>query len=360
MKITDVRARYPIFDPPGWNWRRHLGPVCVEVHTDEGIHGVGLGAGGLAALPVVNGHLREHLIGRDPTQIEALWDELYWLTTPYGRAGLAMMAISGIDLALWDVRAKSEDRPVYRLLAPHARAKAIPVYLTGPDVAAAADRHPQVDLFKITMCRHTGESGEGLTHDVRRIREALETLGPDRRLAVDAWCLWSDDYAARVLDQVGPERLAWLEDPLRPDDLAGYRRLHGRFGDLPLAVGNFETGPEGLRRLLEAGFARILQPDVSWVGGLTPTLRAARQAAERGVQLIPHRGGEAWGLHLATALGLAPAEFVLRDDGSVWIDPPVTSAPDVAEGAVTVRDAPGFGVEFHPDLRWQMSTEVMQ
>ena len=360
MKITDVRARYPIFDPPGWNWRRHLGPVCVEVHTDEGIRGVGLGAGGLAALPVVNGHLREHLIGRDPTQVETLWDELYWQSTPYGRAGLAMMTLSGIDLALWDVRGKGEGQPVYRLLDPQAGARAIPVYLTGPDVAAAADRHPQVDLFKITMCRDTREGGQGVAYDVQRIREALDTLGPDRRLAVDAWCLWTDDHAARVLDQVGPERLAWLEDPLRPDDMAGYHRLHRRFGDLPLAVGNFETGPEGLKSLLKEGFAGILQPDVSWVGGLTPTLRAAKQAAENGVQLMLHRGGEAWGLHLATALGLAPAEFVLRDDGSVWIDPPVTPAPDVADGAVTVCDAPGFGVEFDPGLRWQTPAEVMR
>ena len=351
MKIADIQARYPRYDPPRWNWRKYLGPVPVWVQTDEGLTGVGLSCGGLAALPIINGHLHEELVGRDPLEIEERWNEVRRATRPYGPNGIAMMAVSGIDHALWDIRGQAEGEPVHRLIAPEAEARQIPVYVTG-QVAALRPRSDGITKFKTARHAWPDEPG-ALERNVAEIRRAREQIGEGADLMIDAWCKWDVDHAVRVMEAVADCRPLWLEDPLPYEDEAGYAELKRRLPQMPIALGNFATGPLGLRKIVADGVADIIQPDASWVGGITPTLQICDVAAAAGKRVVLHRGGEPWGLHVTAAKGLDLAEFVLTDDADLWIDPPLVGPPRPMNGMIKPSDEPGLGISFDPTIAYE-------
>ena len=351
MKITDIEARYPRYDPPRWNWRKYLGPVPVWIRTDEGLTGVGLSSGGLAALPIINGHLKESLVGEDPLQVEERWAQMYRLTLPYGQKGIALMAMSGIDLALWDIRAKAQRRPLYQLFGSSALPDRIPVYVTG-SVSSLMTRKDGVTRFK-TARMHRFDEPDALNKNISFIKTARKQIGRDADLMVDAWCKWNVMHALRVMEQVRDCNIRWLEDPLPPEDFDGMRRIKKALPDVPLTLGNFEAGPQGFFRLIEEGLPDILQPDVSWMGGLTPTLEICKAADKAGKTVILHRGGEAWGLHLMISRGGPLAEFVLQENGDLWIDPPLAGQPIPEQGMIAAPTDDGFGVEFIEDIEYE-------
>ena len=135
MKITDVKAVYPNYHHVVPSWRTHLWQIVVRIDTDAGITGYGYGGGGVAAVEVVNTHFRELLLGRAVDSVEdiaAAWDRLYAASLPYGRKGIAIMGLSGVDLALWDLLGHAENKPVYELLGERKKGR-VPVYATGGD-----------------------------------------------------------------------------------------------------------------------------------------------------------------------------------------------------------------------------------
>src|SRR5438045_867626 len=129
MKISDVRAVQPIAAGSPPDWRTSLGQILIAIDTDAGLTGYGVGGGGRAGVHVVRTVLRDLLLGRDPEPIGALWRAMYDATLPFGRKGLAVMALSGVDLALWDLRGKAERRPVVELLGGRA-GRPVPAYHT--------------------------------------------------------------------------------------------------------------------------------------------------------------------------------------------------------------------------------------
>ena len=135
MKITDVKAVYPNYRHVVPSWRTHLWQIVVRIDTDIGVTGYGYGGGGVAAVEVVNAHFRELLLGRTVDSVEdiaAAWDFLYAASLPYGRKGIAIMGLSGVDLALWDLLGHAENKPVYDLLGG-GKKQQVPVYATGGD-----------------------------------------------------------------------------------------------------------------------------------------------------------------------------------------------------------------------------------
>ena len=135
MKITDIKAIYPKYKQPLAGWRPHLWQIVVRVESDTGMVGYGYGGGGEAALPIINGHWRDLLIGQELNaigDIAAVWDVLYQASLPYGRKGVAIMALSGVDLALWDLLGRAEGMPVSALLGGRDREQ-IRAYATGTD-----------------------------------------------------------------------------------------------------------------------------------------------------------------------------------------------------------------------------------
>ena len=216
MKITEVRATIPRGTGEPRDWRTAMAQIAVTVETDEGLTGLGVGGGGAAGVHVVETVLRELLVGADPSDVEGLWDRMYRATLPFGRKGLAVMALSGVDLALWDLAGKRAGRPVYELLGG-LRHPVIPVYASiGSEVTDQASRG-----FRHVKL-HMPRPSPGFEHNVEVVRRAREKLGPEIKLYTDAFLAWDVEESLRLAEAFGPYGVEWIEEPLSPDDLDGY------------------------------------------------------------------------------------------------------------------------------------------
>jgi L-rhamnonate dehydratase len=198
MKITGVRAVVPRGTNEPADWRTAMAQIAVLVETDVGLTGLGVGGGGRAGVHVVETVLREVLVGRDPGDVERLWAVMYREMLPFGRKGLAMMALSGVDLALWDLRGQVAGQPVYALLGG-GRPPAIPAYASiGHEVAGEAARG-----FRHVKL-HMPRPSPGFDANVAVVRRARERLGPDVALYVDAFLAWSVEETLRLADAFVP------------------------------------------------------------------------------------------------------------------------------------------------------------
>lgn len=341
MKITNVRACQPLTPESPDDWRTSMGQILVAVDTDLGVTGYGVGGGGFAGIHVVQSVLRDVLLGQDPNQIESLWSAMYDATLAFGQKGIVLMAMSGVDLALWDARGKCERRSISELLGG-AKQTRLPTYITVWDnvaLAKVADRSHQG--FKL----HLGEQSpldESVDEFADRIaaelREARRLIGPDRELMADAWMKWSRTAAEAVIERIDDVQLSWLEEPLPLDDEAGYKALVA-LGTVPIAGGEHEYTSASFQRLVERKLHSVLQPDVNWVGGLTELIRIYELAAQHDdIRVCPHRGAELWSLHAIAALDLQP----LAESGRPWMGW-VDGQPPILDGWIEVPDRPGFG-----------------
>ena len=338
MKITDIRAFQPLTPGSPPDWRTQFGQIVVEVHTDRGITGIGVGGGGFAGIHVIETVLRDLLIGQDPRHNMALHGLMCDTTQFYGRKGIVVMAISGVDLAMWDLFAKAIGKPVARLLKRDCDpSPAIPTYTTVFDAddleAAVAAGHAGVKLHVDTMIDSTRPS------DIASVvREARDRIGPDPLLAIDAFARWSIYTALAVAEAVVDCDVAWLEEPLPPHDLSGYTELTER-SPVPIAAGEHEYLIEGFIELVERGCCAILQPDVNWCGGMTTLANVYRLAERAGVRVVPHRGCEPFALPALAALDPNP----LAESPRTWFNC-LDGAPTIEAGFIRPSSAPGFGV----------------
>ena len=315
MKITDVRAAQPEAASAPPDWRGFLGQLSVAVEAG-GLVGYGMGAGGAAGIHVIERELRPLLTGADASDVEGLWEAMYRATLAYGRKGLALMAVSGVDLALWDLRAKAAGKPVAGLLAESPAAE-VPAYsTTGLDGA---------------------DGLQGITEALDAGFGAVKLGGV--QLMADAGMSWTDP--ARVLalcEEVADLGLVWLEEPLPSDDLDGYAWLAQR-SPVPIAGGEHEFTARAFAELMDRGCHRIYQPDVCWCGGLTQLVEIYRLARDHGVRVCPHRGSEVWGLHAIAALDPEP----LAESGRPWME--WVGGRELRDGRARWTGGPGFGVE---------------
>lgn len=334
MRIIDVRAVQPIAANSPPDWRTSLGQILVAVDTDARLTGYGVGGGGAAGIHVVRTVLRDLLLGRDPEPIGCLWDEMYAATLPFGRKGIAIMAQSGVDLALWDLKGKGAGCSVTQLLGG-ALHTAIPVYLTvwGDIPAEEAGRYP---AFKLHLEDHAAPGRvDAAAAAVARARAAV---GRERSLMIDAWMRWDLDTTLAVARAVAPQGVDWIEEPLPPDDWRGYTELAERC-PVPIAGGEHEYTAAGFAEVIERRAHQVLQPDVCWCGGLTELIKIYALAKEAGLRVCPHRGAELWSLPALAALDPQP----LAETGRPWMTW-VGGQPAVIDGSIQPSDAPGFGV----------------
>ncbi len=335
MKIIDVRACQPATPDSPPDWRTSLGQILVAVETDQGMIGYGVGGGGLAAVHVVRTVLRDLLLGRDPSSVEQLWQEMYRATLPFGRKGVALMALSGVDLALWDLRGKAAGEPIAGLLGGEVGGP-IPTYTTvwGPIEEIA---HEELNAVKLHLGRFDPQADNDAI--IARVADARDRLGPDCQLMVDAFMNWDVETALRIADKLVPLGVAWLEEPLLPDDLQGYAQLVGQC-PIPIAGGEHEFTAAAFAELIDRRLHHVLQPDVCWCGGLTELVKIYEMANKAGLRVCPHRGSEIWALHAIAALDRQP----LAESGRPWMNW-VGGQPKIVAGLIQLGDAPGFGVE---------------
>ncbi len=333
--ITNLRASQPIAASSPPDWRTSMGQILVAVDTDAGCVGYGVGGGGAAGVHVVQTVLRELLVGRPLEPVEERWQEMYDATLAFGRKGLAIMAISGVDLALWDLRGKLASKPVAALLGGSV-GKPIPTYVTVWGTIPP-DLEGQHRAFKI----HVGNAATTSPDTIEKtVADARQRVGPDVQLMLDAWMKWTVPFTLDVARRIEKHNVAWIEEPLSPDDLDGYAAL---VRDCPIAIagGEHEFTAAGFDALIRRRLHHVLQPDACWCGGLTELVKIYRAAHEHGLRVCPHRGAEPWGLHAIAALDPQP----LAESGRPWMTW-VEGQPEPRDGAVQLADRPGFGVWF--------------
>ncbi len=381
MKITDVCAtwlRAPIPESAqhtsDFGRPRTFDMTLVQVDTDAGITGYGEAKAevGSAAIcgPVaaaVNQELRPLLMGEDPGNIQGLWEKMYSGTRAHyalrygrpfpelGRRGLRIAAISGVDMALWDLLGKQLQVPLHRLLGGRCRER-IPAYASGGWVAAAeigAQLRQTISEggFRAVKMRVGVMDGDVET-SIKRVRAAREGLGSDIELMADAHGTFDLPSARRFCRGVADCNLAWLEEPVNADDVTGAAAVRAST-DIPIAAGESLSTRFEFRTHIEAGAVDILQPDPAIAGGITEVLRIAALASAYQLKLAPHLWGSALlfasGLHLAAALpNCVTVEY------SKGYNPMLRGLAredfEIENGAVRVPEAPGLGVTINADF----------
>jgi L-alanine-DL-glutamate epimerase-like enolase superfamily enzyme len=345
----------------------------VEIDTDAGLTGLGeakVGVGNLgnyaALVTLIQAELAPLLIGRDPRDITALWETIYNGTRAHyvaahgrtfpivGRRGITISALSGIDIALWDLLGKSLGQPVWRLLGGRLRDR-IPAYASGgwaPVGGVGKQLRQYVERGHRAVKMRVGLQDKSVDDSAARVREAREQLGPDVGLMVDAHGTWSVREAQRFARKVADCDLGWLEEPVSPDNVTGQAEVRAAT-DIPIAAGETEQTRFAFRDLIEARAVDVLQPDVAIAGGITETLRICALAATHGLTVAPHLWGGAVlfasGLHLAVATPCVNTLEFSRGENPL-LHELVEKPFDLRDGYVLAPDRPGLGLTLNRDF----------
>jgi L-rhamnonate dehydratase len=330
-----------------------LGSLVVEVEASDGSVGFAVTTGGEIGAFIVEKHLARFIEGKPVTEIETIWDQMYGATLFYGRKGIVLNAISGVDLALWDLLGKVRREPVHQLLGGPVREELI-FYATGvrPDLA----REMGFIGGKMPLVHSPAEGEAGLLANIEQLARMREKVGSDFWLMFDCWMSLDLDYATRLAAAARPFGLKWLEECLPPDDYWGYSQLRRQMpAGMMLTTGEHEATRWGFRMLLEMGCADILQPDVGWCGGLSELIRISALADAQGVLVIPH-GSSVYSYHFVATRHNSPfAEFLMMSPQADRVIPMFTPllldepVPVGGRMKTSVLDAPGFGVRLNPE-----------
>lgn len=364
MKITDVEAlhlRLPQVDEIADGTQDVL---IIRIHTDAGLVGIGEVSSQSYVCKAIfeadRSAERRHglaylLRGQDPLNVDALWHRLYHHTNRYGRRGAVIHAISGADLALWDLYGKAVGKPLYELLGNerHRSIRAYASYLFGSTPKETGELARQaVDLGLTAMKFGWGPFGQDLTQDLAHVEAARRFAGNSRDVMVDAGQAFRVQAAlerARLLLQFD---IGWLEEPLSQDDSRGYAELCAA-SPVPIAAGEGEVTRWGFEALIECGL-HVLQPDVAICGGLTVARQVSELARAAQRRCVPHCFSTginlAASLHWMTALGPENAlvEYCLRP--SPLMRKLVRDLPPLVDGYVKVPQGPGLGVELDESI----------
>ena len=331
------------------------GWLVVEIFTDDGL--VGIGNAALAPLvtkQVIDTYLAPLLIGADPWNIEFHWQHMYRKTMAFGRKGIALVAISAVDIALWDLLGQSARQPVFRLLGGRTKPR-IPVYASRlystplAELAAEATKYKNsgYKAMKLRFGWGPVDGAEGMQRNVALVRTVRETVGDGIDVMADAYMGWTLDYAKRMLPLLEPYRLRWLEEPVIPDDIHGYAELK-RASRIPIAGGEHEHTLHGFRELIEARAIDYIQFDTNRVGGLTAARKIAALAEAHQIPVIPH-AGQMHNYHVVMASLNSPmAEFfppVEVEVGNELFWYIFKGEPMAKDGFIDLDDhAPGLGL----------------
>ena len=345
----------------------------VEIDTDAGLTGLGeakVGVGNLghyaALVTLIHAELAPLLVGRDPRDVTALWEAIYNGTRAHyvpahgrtfpvvGRRGITISALSGIDIALWDLLGKAVGQPVWRLLGGRLRER-IPAYASGgwaPVGGVGRQLRQYVERGHRAVKMRVGLQDRSVDDSAARVREARESLGPEIGLMVDAHGTWSVREAQRFARKVADCDLAWLEEPVSPDNVTGQAEVRAST-DIAIAAGETEQTRFAFRDLIDARAVDVLQPDVAIAGGITETLRICALAATHGLTVAPHLWGGAVlfasGLHLAVATPCVNTLEFSRGENPLLhnlIEEPF----DLKDGYVLAPDRPGLGLTLNRDF----------
>ncbi|MDS0300610.1 mandelate racemase/muconate lactonizing enzyme family protein [Halogeometricum sp. S1BR25-6] len=369
MQVTDVEVipiSHRLAEGRGLGDARGFGhdraTTLLRVETDEGETGWGEAfAPGSVVAPVVDEFFRDAVVGMDPFDVRRLADESF--TDPYhfGGSVFVQSALSGIDVALWDLVGKATGKSIHRLLGGQSRetldAYASTMYFTEEDRDIAEPMHEAVEegfsAAKIKI-------GAGTDSDVERVRTARKVLGDDARLMVDINGNYRPRQAIRTAKAIEEFDVTWMEEPVPPENLSGYREVKSRV-DVPLAAGEAHYGRFEFKRLVDDRTVDVVQPNLGRCGGLTEASRIADLATTENVAVRPHVWNSAVGLAAAVQFAASVSEYphtrnvpepmmVEFDRSENPLREEILETPfDPTGGEVAVPQEPGLGIDVDED-----------
>jgi L-alanine-DL-glutamate epimerase-like enolase superfamily enzyme len=319
--------------------------VTVRLRDREGTEGTGytftVGRNGGAIHDIIAREITEILIGQDADRIECISHRLWWDLHYGGRGGPTVLAMSAVDIALWDLKAKRAGLPLWNLLGGHDRR--VPCYAGGIDLELSADellRQTDGNLAKGFRAIKMKVGRKKLSEDVAKLAAMRDHLGAEFPLMVDANMKWTVDEAIRAARAFAPYDPLWLEEPIAPDDVAGHARVR-REGGIPVAAGeNLRTIWE-FRHLIASGGVSFPEPDVTNCGGITAFMKIAHLAESFNLPVTSH-GAHDITVHLLAAV---PNRSYLEAHG-FGLDRYIAEPLRIEDGMAVAPDRPGHGVSF--------------
>ena len=381
MKITAIKSHvlsYKLDNEIGYSqgYYNERSVHLVEISTDEGLTGWGecFGPGNIAKAnkAIIEMVIQPMLLGRNPIEREVIWHEIYNNLRDHGQKGMPIQALSGVDIALWDLAGKITNQPLHALIGGKFRDQ-VPVYGYGMML------HPGKLANQLGIIRNEAAAiqeagylaakmkvGLGVKNDIQLVQELRKTVGKDYQIMVDAnHCYSVGDalYVGHALDELD---VYWFEEPVAPEDYNGYRRLRNQI-KTNIAGGEAEFTRWGWRHLFDNECVDIAQPEVCSMGGISEYLKVLSMAHTNFVPVVNHVWGSALSiatnLHLLAAMppvpgGLFPREPMLEFDTTknLFVDDLLVEPLDIEiqisknKGFVKIPDGPGLGVE--PNLEW--------
>ncbi|MYC97470.1 MAG: mandelate racemase/muconate lactonizing enzyme family protein [Caldilineaceae bacterium SB0661_bin_32] len=344
MKITDIKTYLMQASVPGGGWTQRNW-LFVKVFTDEGIYGVGEASGWPRVVETAIQDLREVVIGEDPFLIERIWQKIYLAMMGHGMTGIVGGgALTGIEMALWDIKGKALGVPVWNLLGGKIRDR-IRLYAH----AQTAERAQE-----LVARGFSGLKTGGVVNPIAKIRTLREAVGPEIDLMADVhgppWFSVRD--AIRVGQALEEFDLLFYEDPVPPEHVENLAKV-ARHVNLPIAAGERHTQIYGVRELIEREIVDVIQPDTGRAGGLMQMKKMAAMAEAHGIGFAPHDGSlgpvaEMAAVHLLATLPNFLILEHLEDDAPQRYEV-MQPQPEIVEGSIVVPDTPGLGVDIVED-----------
>jgi len=364
MKITDVEAIYVSQKQVRAQCDSGQDALIVRVTTDAGISGIGeVDSAPLAAKAVIEGPfshtistgLKHLLIGQDPFETERLWHTMYQRTIYSGRRGIGLHAMSGIDLALWDIKGKALGLPVWKLLGGgfHKQIRCYASTLFGATPQATGEIARRIRDRGFTAVKFGwAPMGQDAATDVDLVRQARRGFGDTGDVMIDAGLVWDARTAIQRAKAFAEFNIAWLEEPLQPDDYIGYKKLT-EASPVHIAAGESESNRQSFLDLMDQGGIDIVQVDLTRCGGFTEAVKIASLAADRGLKVANHGFSTYINVHAALHwLNAVPnaliAEFVVQENTDLR-EFLTTNNVRAVDGHLPIPDAPGLGIELNEE-----------
>ncbi|MFC1899908.1 enolase C-terminal domain-like protein [Chloroflexota bacterium] len=386
MKITDVRIRrlegtlihsdpfretrirrpsdiYPKFKAvgvgvlrSGWpislgNGRHKITETILQIDTDEGISGIA--PVHLPALPFyINNQLKPLLIGEDPMAIELLWDQMY-RSAIHGRKGDNMMAISSIDIALWDIKGKALGQPVYKLLGGPCQER-IPAYASAIGYSLEPEKvRERVKEFvrqgytatKWFILEGPPDGSEGIRKNIELMKNIREAGGKDMKIMIDCWSSWDVPYTMKMAELLGEYEPFWFEEPVMADRPQSYARLRAEC-PVTIAGAEHEYTRWGVKMLMDMEAMDIYQVDPVWSGGISEIMKICTLASAYDVQVIPHGDVASVSAQISfaqncTVTPMLEYQVIYQEARQFFFKNPVIPV----NGFITPPTAPGMGID---------------
>jgi L-alanine-DL-glutamate epimerase-like enolase superfamily enzyme len=346
--IIEAETPRPVAD--SFNEAVRLGLPGVRIHTDAGLVGTGytttLGSGQRAIAEVIERHYLPRLLGRDALCHQRIWEDLYWSDAHWvGRQGITQMALAAVDIALWDLKAKALDAPLWRLVGGHKDDGRIHSYNTDGGWL----NFPTDQLVRdMAACVEQGFAGVKMkvglpdpNDDYDRLAAVRSAIGDRVPLAVDVNQKWDTTTALTWAPRFEEFGLMWMEEPLDPDDVTGHRRLADSTS-IPLALGEHLYSRTAFRDFIVSGAVGYVQPDVTRLGGITEWLAVAEMAQAHHIPVIPH-AGDLMRVHQHLGVGHPSVPMI---ECILWVQHLWEEPADVQDGWFQVPETPGASTTF--------------